>query len=63
MNEYTEQYLATCDEYELLILVKPGTDLDSRFKAWDVDCQEFIYINGWLWTFERVDEMFSQCKK
>jgi hypothetical protein len=51
---YTEGYLASCDEEYMFILVKPDTDLDSCFKAWDSDNQEFITINGWLWRFEPV---------
>jgi len=38
----------------LNLLVRPGTDYDDAFKAWDTDGQEFIRINGWLWTFETV---------
>lgn len=52
MNGYTEEYLADCDMASCQILVRPGTDLDSTFKAYDADNCEMLRINGWLWTFE-----------
>ncbi|WP_343698834.1 hypothetical protein [Caulobacter sp.] len=38
----------------LALLVEPGTDYDATFKAWDMDGQQFIRLNGWLWTVEAV---------
>jgi hypothetical protein len=40
----------SCDnwEYPMNLLVKPDTDFDSRFKAWDCDMQSFIWVNGWM---------------
>lgn len=37
---------------DLLLLVKPATDLDSCFLAWDMDVQEFVRVNGWMYHFE-----------
>jgi len=54
LDGYTEGFIADCGQHDLHILVKPDTDLDSTFKAWDADNQEFIRINGWLWSFERT---------
>lgn len=54
LEGYTEQFTADCGEYVLNILVKPYTDLDSSFSAWDMDEQEFITINGWLFSFESI---------
>lgn len=51
LEGYTKELMAECDECALPILVKPDADLDGTFKAWDMDNQEFIRINGWLWTF------------
>ena len=51
---YTKEYVATAIWCELNILVKPDTDFDTRFKAWDLDEEEFVYINGWNWRFEEV---------
>jgi hypothetical protein len=47
---YTKEVMLTSDEYDLFLLIKPDTDLDGRFKAWDTDEQEFIIVNGWLFT-------------
>jgi hypothetical protein len=37
---------------ELFLLVKPDDDLDGRFKAFDRDECEMVYVNGWLATIE-----------
>ena len=52
LDGYTDEYIAESDDITLFILVKPETDFDSTFKAWDSDNQEYIRINGWLFTFE-----------
>jgi hypothetical protein len=52
MQGFTEEVTLTGSEHDLYLLIKPCTDLDSRFKAWDTDCQEFIYVNGWLFNRE-----------
>lgn len=51
---FTEEWTADSDEYTLSLLIKPGQDLDSAFKAWDTDEQEWITVNGWLFSFEPV---------
>ncbi|MES2903310.1 MAG: hypothetical protein V4696_03915 [Pseudomonadota bacterium] len=38
--------------YSLLLLVSPDADLDSTFRAFDVDQGEFINVNGWLFDIE-----------
>jgi hypothetical protein len=53
LDGYTEEYFAASHEHEMPILVKPGTDFDSTFKAWDMDNQEYVTINGWLWIFTK----------
>ena len=45
---YTEQYHCSDGTVDLLIMIKPGTDTESRFKAWDCDEQEYLLIKGWL---------------
>lgn len=49
---FTREVLASSDQMDLYLLVKPGTDFDGCFKAWDTDAQEFIRVNGWLFTTE-----------
>lgn len=33
-------------------LVKPDTDLDDRFKAFDIDNNEWVWVNGWACDIE-----------
>lgn len=49
---YTQEVVLANWQAELYLLVKPGTDLGERFKAWDTDNQEFILVNGWLFSVE-----------
>jgi hypothetical protein len=52
LQGFTREVTAENDHYTLSLLVKPDTDFDDRFKAWDMDEQEFIRVNGWLFTIE-----------
>lgn len=54
-DSYTVRVWGECQDASFPMLIQPGTDLDSRFKAWDVDEGEFIMVNGWLWTFEPAE--------
>ena len=55
LDGFTDEYLATNDRgADLHILARPGTDLDDCFRAWCCDEQEFIRVNGWLYTFEMI---------
>lgn len=56
MAGYDVEYMAYADACDLHILVKPETDFDSRFKAWCCDEQEWIWVSGWNFTFEQIDE-------
>lgn len=49
---YTQEISATSGHVDLCLLIKPDTDLDDTFKAWDMCEQEYIRVNGWLFTFE-----------
>jgi hypothetical protein len=55
LEGFTTEVLAESGCLSLNLLVKPETDLDGCFKAWDMDEQEFIRINGWLFTFSTVE--------
>ncbi len=46
---FTVEVVATCSDHELYLLVRPDTDFESTFKAWDTDNQEWLYVNGWLY--------------
>lgn len=52
---YTEELTCTCGVTDLYLLIKPDTDTDGRFKAWCMDDQEFIWVNGWLCVFDYED--------
>lgn len=51
---YTKQYIACFGATDIHISVKPDTDLDSAYKAFDHDSQEMIYIDGWTTSLESV---------
>lgn len=53
---YTREVWGSSQEFEGPLLIKPDTCLDSTFKAWDMDNQEYLLINGWLWTFEEGEQ-------
>lgn len=53
---YTKEVMAECDEHSLHLFIKPDTDLDDSFQAYDADNCEFIRVNGWLFTFETIGE-------
>lgn len=55
LQGYTKEVTLSCASHELYLLVKPGTDLDSMFRAWDADGQEFIMVSGW--QFDLVGEI------
>jgi hypothetical protein len=52
LEGYTQEIIAESDAVTLYLLIRPDTDLDDTFKAWDTDEQEFIRVNGWLFTFD-----------
>lgn len=54
LQGYAEEYVAECDECVFCILAKPEDDFDDIVKVWDMDNQEFIYLKGWLFSFEIV---------
>lgn len=55
LNGYTREVIASGIEHDLYLLVKPEADLSGTFKAWDMDNQEFIRVNGWLYSIEQTD--------
>lgn len=55
LQGYTKEVLLDGSIYTLNALVKPDADLGDRFKAWDMDEQEFIWVNGWLFDSEVIE--------
>ncbi len=52
LQGFTKEVTAENHAFYLHLLVKPETDFDGRFRAWDCDEQEFITVNGWLFIIE-----------
>lgn len=52
LQGFTLEVVAESDIGTLFLLVKPGTDYDDVFRAWDTDEQKFVNLNGWLWSVE-----------
>jgi len=55
LEGFTVAVEAHNESYELFLLVKPDTDYDDTFRAWDTDAQEFIRVNGWLFIVHETD--------
>lgn len=45
---YTKEVMVEHGIGELHLFVKPDTDFDGRFKAYDADNCEWIMVNGWM---------------
>jgi hypothetical protein len=56
LRGFTRYVLADSDQVSLHLLIKPDTDLDSTFRAWDTDEQTWIKVNGWLFSFEDIEQ-------
>jgi hypothetical protein len=54
---FTRYILADSDQYSLYLLIRPDTDLDSTFRAYDTDEQDWIKVNGWLFSFEDLEQI------
>ena len=52
MEKYTQHIIVHGDGITLDLMVRPETDFDDAFKAWDRDAEEYIMVAGWL-----VDEI------
>ena len=53
---YTVEVEACSGEgLDLHLLIRPDTNTDDQFRAWDCDAQEWLLVSGWLFTFEPID--------
>lgn len=48
MEGYTRHVEIEIGDCFFAALIKPDTDLDSTFKCFDTDNQEWLTVNGWL---------------
>ena len=56
LQGYTKEVMAYGGGIDLFLLIKPETDIDGVFTAWDSDMQEFINVNGWLFIIEELPQ-------
>lgn len=47
---YTVAITVAFNGEEMDLLIKPDTDLDTYFKAFSVDYDEMVRVEGWLCT-------------
>ena len=53
---FTESHTAEADDITLYLLIRPDTDLDSRYRAFDTETGEYIRVNGWMFTDDHIEE-------
>ena len=51
---FTRHVIADSDMVTLELMIRPDTDLDSTYEAWDCDALELIRVNGWLFSVEEA---------
>jgi hypothetical protein len=56
LREPPQHLLADCGVHTLEIECAADADLDGTFEATCLDTGERLKINGWLWTFEPLDD-------
>ncbi|WP_375188451.1 hypothetical protein [Sphingobium yanoikuyae] len=55
MTGYTRHVIADCTQYTMELLIRPDADLDGTVRAFDLDANSYLTLNGWLWTFEDAE--------
>ena len=53
---FTIEVMASNAAHDIHLFIKPGTDLGERFKAYDADECEFVFVNGWLFSFDEIED-------
>lgn len=56
MAGFTRHVIASSDQHEFACLVKPDADLDDVVKVFNTDDQEWLRLNGWLFTFGDAEQ-------
>lgn len=51
---FTREVIAVSLGQELNLLIKPETDVDTEFEAFDLDALEMVTVSGWLGVFNDV---------
>jgi hypothetical protein len=52
---FTVEIALSSAECDLVVYVKPGTDLDGRFRAICAETGDTLTVNGWLFTVDAFD--------
>jgi len=52
LSGYTKVITAESAEYYLTLLVREGADLECSFRAFCTDENEYITVNGWLFSID-----------
>ena len=47
-NGFTQKHICESDEHYFNLLIRPNTHTDGRFKAYSIDDESFLMINGWM---------------
>ena len=56
MAGFTKHVVAISEQHEFACLINPIHDLDGVVKVFNTDDQEWLSLNGWLWSFEEIEE-------
>jgi len=49
---FTKEVFATNSQFDLNLMIMPSCDFDDVVKAWDIEVEEFIEVNAWLFDWE-----------
>jgi len=49
---FTRRIFASGGCYDLDLMIKPDSELDGTFPAFDLDSGEKLHVNGWLFEIE-----------
>ena len=51
LEGYTKEIVGHGIARDIFLLIKPNTDLDGDFRAYDTDKQDFVMVHGYQWNF------------
>jgi len=60
LSGFTKLITASSAAYDLTLLVRESADLDGSFKAFCTDENEYITVNGWLFSIDDVEASYQE---
>ena len=54
---YTVELWLSNEFGDLHVLVRRGFDIDSTFKAWCLDTEQFLSVMGWTYRIEDINDV------